>query len=231
MKVAVIGLGQFGRALVEELHRNRVEVIAVDAEPELVEDVKHSAAMAVRMDAQDEKELRAQGIHTVDVAVVAIGDDFETDLLVTVLLKKHGVRRVIARAGAPLHETILRNVGADEVIWPEQEAAIRLAQRLAVPSVKNFFELAEGCSMMEVDAPPAFEGRTLAEVHLRQAHKLNLVAVRRRVADGKAGEGKTREVVRPLMHPDERILAGDVLAVVGMDEDLKAFLERLPSLR
>ena len=142
MKVAVIGLGQFGRALVRELHESRIEVIAVDSNLELVEDVKDHASLAVCLDAKDEKELLAQGVHKVDTAVVGIGDDFEADLLVTVLLKRHGVPQVIARAAGDLHELILKNVGADAVFWPEREAATSLSRRLAMPSVQRFFDLA-----------------------------------------------------------------------------------------
>ncbi|MBI5367140.1 MAG: TrkA family potassium uptake protein [Planctomycetes bacterium] len=229
MKIAVIGLGQFGRALVRELHESRIEVIAVDSNLQMVEEVKDHATLAVCLDAKDEKELLAQGVHKVDVAVVGIGDDFEADLLVTVLLKRHGVPRVIARAAGDLHELILRNVGADAVFWPEREAATSLSRRLAMPSVQRFFDLAEGCSMVQVAAPASFHEKTPAELRIRQSHHLNLVAVSRHEAPARDGEPPV-EVVRPMVEVDQKIRPGDQLYLVGMDADLKVFLAKLGAL-
>lgn len=130
MKVAVVGLGLFGMSLALELARAGAEVIAIDENMELCNDVKNEVAVAVRLDATDERELRAQGVHQVDVLVASIGNDFEANLLLILLAKEMGIPRVIARAPSKRHAKILLRIGADEVILPEIDAAAATAKSL-----------------------------------------------------------------------------------------------------
>lgn len=218
MKVAVIGLGLFGRSLAVNLAQAGVEVIAADADMKLVDDVKDSVTVAVKLDATDERELRAQGIHEVDVLVASIGDDFEANQLLILLAKQMGVKRVLARTPSPAHARILKLIGADEVIMPEVEAAADAARKLVEPSLKGYFELIQGYSVAEIDAPSEFHGRTLAELDLKRRYRVNLVAITRR----QNGAGPPTINAVPL--GTELIQRGDVLAVAGRDEDLKALL-------
>ncbi|MCY2961665.1 MAG: TrkA family potassium uptake protein [Planctomycetota bacterium] len=130
MKVAVVGLGLFGRALAVDLARAGAEVVAVDTDMALVEDVRDEVALAVCLDATDAKELRAQGIHKVDVLVASIGNDFEANQLLVVLAVELGIPRIVARAPSANHARILKLLGAHEVVLPEIEVAERMARSL-----------------------------------------------------------------------------------------------------
>jgi len=220
MKAAVVGLGLFGRSLAVNLARAGSEVIAIDSSADLVEDIREEVAVAVRLDATDEKELRAQGVHEVDVLVASIGDNFESNQLLVLLAKKLGIPRVIARAPSSEHARILRLIGADEVIMPEEEAAKESAQRLIRPSLKGYFALIEGFSMAEAEAPASFHGKNLIELNLRQKYRVTIVAVKRKTPDG------SREMLYPVPAPTDRIEAGDLVILIGADEDLQRLLEK-----
>ena len=224
MKVAVVGLGLFGRSLAVSLARAGAEVIAIDAKMELVDDVKDEVAVAVRLDATDEKELRAQGVHEVDVLVAAIGDNFEANQLLVMLAKQMGIKKVVARTPSPTHERILRKIGADEVVMPEVQAAEDAARLLVQPSLKGYFELIEGHSVAEIEAPPSFLGKTIAEIDLKQRFHVNLVAITRPSAlDG----GKPTINVVPM--GTDLIHKGDILAVAGRDEEIKKLMSMPPA--
>ena len=122
-RVAIVGLGRFGMALARQLGGTGVEVIAVDRNPQLVDDVKDHVDLAVRLDATDAAALRSQELERVDVWVVAIGENFEAALLTAVLGKKFQIPHVICRASTSVHAEIFRQVGATEVIQPEMATA------------------------------------------------------------------------------------------------------------
>lgn len=219
MKVAVIGLGEFGRTLAVELARNGAEVIAADLRMEPVEDVRDEVALAVRLDGTDEKDLEAQGIEKVDALVAAMGESFEATILITVAAKRLGIPRVVARAENSVHARVLSAIGADLVVVPLRDAAESLAQRILTPGIRNYLEVAEGVSIVEVEAPPSFHGKTVVELDMRRKHEVNLVAVRRRHGEGP----DAREEVNPVPSPDEKIRPGDVLAVAGSNGSVRAF--------
>ncbi|MCK6447709.1 MAG: TrkA family potassium uptake protein [Planctomycetes bacterium] len=130
MKVAVVGMSLFGRSFAVELARCGAEVIAIDVKLERVESVRDEVTLAVCLDATDERALRSQGVHEVDVLVASIGNDFEANQLLVMLGKELGIGRILARAPSPRHASILKKLGADEVILPEVEAAERAARGL-----------------------------------------------------------------------------------------------------
>ena len=130
MRVAVVGLGLFGRALAVDLARAGADVIAIDNDSALVDDVRDEVALAVCLDATDERELRAQGVHKVDVLVASIGNNFEANQLLVVLARELGIPRVVARAPSANRARILKLLGAHEVVLPEIEVAERMARAL-----------------------------------------------------------------------------------------------------
>ena len=215
MKVAVAGMGLFGRSLAVNLARAGADVIAIDSRLEMVDDVKDEVALAVKLDATDEKELRAQGVHKVDVLVAAIGDDFEANQLLVILAKKMGIKRVVARVPSQVHARILKLIGADEVIMPEVEAAQEAARRLVQPSLKKYFELIEGFSVAEIEPRVEFIGRSLEELQLRQKHRVNLIAITR---PGETPQEKP--MINAVPARTDVIERGDILAIAGRDEDI-----------
>ncbi|MBE0540072.1 MAG: TrkA family potassium uptake protein [Verrucomicrobia bacterium] len=222
MKCAVIGLGEFGHAAAVGLTQNGVEVIAVDINLDRVNNIKDQVALAVRLDASQEHALQAHGIGEVDVLIAAIGANFEAQVLTVVHGKRAGIKKIVARATTPDHHRVLVAVGADEVFNPEEEAARWMVQRLLITNITSYFELAEGFSIVEVKAPAGIVGKNLGQLDLRRRFRVNLVAIKRTVANDR-GE-KVLERFNPVPLPDEIIQPDDVLALVGSVIDLANFM-------
>ncbi|MCP5517408.1 MAG: TrkA family potassium uptake protein [Verrucomicrobiales bacterium] len=226
MKCAIIGLGELGRAAAVGLARAGAEVIAVDRDMRHVNSVKDEVSLAVRLDASHREALASHGLAEVDVLVAAIGDNFEAQVLTVVHAKQLGVKRIVARAANPDHRRVLEAVGADEVFDPEEEAAGNMVRRLTVSNIKNYFELAEGFSLVEVRIPATLVGKTLRELELRRRHRLNLVALKRveRAEDG----SEVVSAFDPVPLPEVRLEENNVLALAGSVVDLAAFMGRNP---
>lgn len=222
MKCAVIGLGEFGRGAALGLAANGAEVIAVDLNIDRINEVKDAVALAVRLDATQEGALKAHGVGDVDVFIAAIGNNFEAQVLAVVHAKEFGIRRIVARATTADHIRVLRAVGADEVFNPEEEAARWMVQRLFITNIASYFELAEGFSIVEVNAPAGTIGKTLEELELRRRFRINLVAIKRMEKNQK-GESVFSSF-NPVPQPREVIREGDILALVGSVLDLAAFM-------
>jgi trk system potassium uptake protein TrkA len=214
-RILVIGLGRFGRPLAEALAQAGAEVIGLDENMALVEEIRDRIAVAAQADSTDPQALRAVGAAEVDAAVVAIGEDFEAEVLTVAALKELGVREIIARTRTERERRILELVGATRTVSVEGETARRLARSLAA-SVLDSVEVAEGISLIHWMADERVAGKRLRDTELRARWGLDLVAVRRRRPDG--GESCT---VMP--EPDFALQAGDVLLLVGADARLRAF--------
>jgi trk system potassium uptake protein TrkA len=192
------------------------DVIGVDASPERVRQLADAITSAVELDATDERALRSVGIQDVDVAVVSIGENIESSLLVVMLLHELGVETIVAKAVTPLHGRILEKLGVSRVIFPEREMAIRVAHALVMPNVIDYIELSRDFSIVEIPAPEMFVGRTLKQLELRPKYGLTLIAIKRHPA-GQAAEETT---ISP--SAEEVIRAGDVLSLLGNNERLSA---------
>jgi len=209
-RFAIIGLGRLGSHLARYLSERGAEVIAIDKEMRVVEAIKDQVDFAVRLDSVDEEALRAQGIDKVDVAIVAIGEDFESNILTVALLKKIGVKEVIARASSEIQRQILKLIGADRVIFPEADTAERLAQSLISPSILDYIPLTDGRSIAQINAPKPFHGKTIAELKIRTKYGVNIIAIKR----------SGPEEITEMPTPDYAIREGDILVVVGANEDI-----------
>ena len=220
-KFAVIGLGRFGAKLAETLTQNGAEVIAIDRSREIVEGIKDRVALAVRLDSTTTAALQTQGVDHADAAVVGIGDDFESAVLTVSALKSFKVPRIICRAESELRGRILRQVGADSTVNPEAESATRWAHRLMLPDLKDYVELGEGYSIIQIPAPPAFHHKSPVELRLRQAFEVTLVAIKRTVTVQEGGDQRATEApTMTIPEPDTIILPTDVLVLVGSNESL-----------
>jgi trk system potassium uptake protein TrkA len=222
MKCAVIGLGEFGRSAALGLASNGVEVIAVDLDLGRINLIKDRVALAVRMDASTEQAVRSHGIDSVDVLIAAIGANFEAQVLVVVHAREAGIKRIVARATTPDHARVLKAVGANEVLNPEEEAARWMVQRLLITNISSYFELAEGFSIVEINAPPGTVGKRLEELELRRRFRINLVAIKR-MEKSPTGETVLKRF-NPVPLPHEVIHKDDILAAVGSVIDLANFL-------
>jgi trk system potassium uptake protein TrkA len=192
------------------------DVIGVDGDEDKVGALADTITQAIQLDATDERALRAAGIQDVDVAVVSIGENIESSLLVVMQLKELGVPNIVAKAVTPLHGKILEKLGVSRVIFPEREMAMRVAHSLVMPNVLDYIELSRDFSIVEVPAPAAFVGHTLKQLELRPRYGLTLVAIKRR-----AGADADAPVVTNIAPAaDETIRSGDVLALLGSTERL-----------
>jgi trk/ktr system potassium uptake protein len=225
-RIAVIGLGRFGMALARRLSKHGAEVIAIDSTASVVNDIKDDVAIAVCLDATDESALRSQEVDRVDACIVAIGENFEAALLTTVICKtKLELANVICRAQTGFHAQIFQQIGADEVVQPEQTAGDMLGRRLAHPQISDYVQLGDGFTIVEMRPPPAFVGRTVQDVNLRSEWSVNLIAIRRpiRVApqeddDSIPPPSATRLIAVP--GPRDQIEQSDLLVIAGTDESL-----------
>ena len=208
-QVMVIGIGRFGSAVARELERLGHQVLAVDRDEQRVTDIAPDVTHALQLDASDEDALRAAGAGDFSTAIVAISSDAEPSIFATMVLKRLGVRTVIAKAGSVLHGEILARVGADRVVNPERETGIGLAHSFNVPNVIDYLDVAPSFGIEKLNPPASFVGRTLGELDLKGRLGLTPVALRR-----------GREVfVNPAT--TERIVEGDELILIGRDEKLE----------
>lgn len=221
-RIAVIGLGRFGMALAKHLGQaSNVSVLAIDAKLQYVNEVRDYVDVAVQMDSTDYAALEAQDIGQCDVAVVAIGENFEAALLTTVLLKKIGVPRILCRAQTQTHAEIFRQLGVTEVIQPETETGIALARRLANPHLEDVIVVAPGHMLIEMKAPQSFFGKTLRELDLRKRYSVNLVAIKRTKSKSESDQEESFETIS-VPGPDYRIGKDDNLVLIGSADALRA---------
>lgn len=204
----VIGLGKFGTAVASRLFALGNEVLAIDMSAEKVQRAEPYVTCAVIGDARDEDVLRSLGVNNYDCAVVAIGTDLATSVIVTLNLKDLGLPRVLCKATDEIQKKALEKVGADRVVVPEREMGVKLAQALTSSSVLDFIELSSDYGIAEVAVPEKWVGKTLRELNIRAKHGVNIIAIR----DG-ASINVTPDADQPLK-------AENVLVAVGKNEQL-----------
>jgi trk system potassium uptake protein TrkA len=227
-KYVVIGLGVFGRALADNLIQKGTEVIAVDKDMDLVEEIRDNVTYAVCMDSTDEKALDGIGLKDVDVGIVCIGEDFEANLLTSVLLSQKGVKRVISRASDPLHIKILKAVGITSVITPGVEAAEKLAYSLVHKSLLDISYISETTAAAKISVPSSFAGKTLGKLNLRARFGINVVAIHRMVeTQGKEGPLLQEKVISNIPGAETIIEPNDILVVIGETQDLDRVMQTI----
>lgn len=206
---AVIGIGRFGESLTRELTRMGHDVLAIDSDPDLVNEAADFATHAVQADAMDTQVLKTLGIRNFDAVIVAIGENVQSNILTTILLKELGVEKVISKAKNALHGLVLEKIGADIVIYPERDMAIKLARGLISQNFLEQIQLSSEFSIIELFTPQSFINKNLNELGLRKKLRVTVLAIRR-------GEDI---LVAP--GPDERLLAGDILVALGENKNLE----------
>lgn len=175
----VIGLGNFGHNVAARLAQIGHEVMAIDASEERIDDIKDHVTHAVVADAKDKDALSDLITNAMSAAVVSLGDNIEASVLCVLYLKEIGVKRIIGKATSVDHGKILEAIGTSEVIYPERDAAIRLAEKLNAPtSVLDYIELSPEYGIVDIATPDDFVGKTLKQLHLPKEHGVLVIAVR-----------------------------------------------------
>ncbi len=205
----VVGLGRFGREVAVELCKQKCQVLAMDVSSELVAQVANEVTHAVVADAQDKEVLRALGAADFDGAIVAVGSDLSVSVMATMNLKELGIPYVVCKARSDAHRRVLEKLGADRVVVPEQEQAVRLAKSLSSPNVLDYIELSDEYGIVEVPAPQSWSGKSLRELNVRAKLGVNILAIRR----------KDKIEVSP--SADFLLMQGDIAVVLGDAQALK----------
>ena len=223
-KIAVIGVGKYGSATARKLAEKGAEVHAFDATEDKIENIKDDVALAVTLDATDKKALMSQNIQDVDAAIVAIGENFEAVILATVNLLELNVPRVIARASGVHQKKILKKLGVQDILTPEEEVATVVTERLLNPSVLSFLELPDSYEIAEVKAPAGVVTRSIDDIDFRNKYRLTLVTIKRDF--GGDPDDENHEVHTMGVPTSETVIEDtDTLLLFGTARDVARFLE------
>lgn len=204
-----IGCGRFGSSVALKLMELGYEVMVVDKNEETIQNIADKVTYAVQADATDENTIKSLGIRNFDVAIISIGADIQSSILVTLMAKELGVKYVVAKAQNELHGKVLYKIGADRVVFPEREMGIRIAKNLVSDNILDYIELAPDYSIMEVVALPEWLGKSLKEINMRSTFGINVMAIKHGID------------INIAVGPDDLIKEGDVLVVIGHNDDLK----------
>jgi trk system potassium uptake protein TrkA len=217
-KFAVIGLGQFGRAICKKLSEKGAEVIAIDIDEDRVDEIKENVSYAVQLDSTDKGALESQSIGDMDAVIVSIGHNFEAMLLTTVKLLEIGVKRLVARTQGETQRKILEKMGVTEILSPEEEVGINIAERLMNPSMLMCMPLPDNYEIVEITAPKSVIGRSIKDLGLVAKYRLNLVTVI------ESNENKELHI-KGVIEDDEIIQSNHVLVVFGKTKDVERFID------
>ena len=205
---AVIGLGSFGTNVATTLFSLGHEVLAVDKNPDKVSAISDFVTQAAQADCTDINVLKALGIRNFTTVFICMGENLESSVVVTALLKELGVNEIVAKAHSDLHEKILKSLGASSVIYPERDMGIRVANARADANFIDFIELSNEYSIVEINCPASWIGKTLREADLRVRYGINILAIKH----------ENELLISP--SPDRAFIIGDTAVIVGANSDL-----------
>ena len=176
---AVFGLGRYGIAVARELVNNGMEVIAVDIDEKIVNAAADELPICKCADITDPDVIQQLGISNADVVIISMANNLESSVMAVTLCKEIGVKTVIAKSANEMHQKILTRVGADKVVFPENESGIRLAKNLLSSGFVDMVSLAKNVSIIELDVKAEWVGKNLIELNLRKKYSINVVALRK----------------------------------------------------
>ncbi|HFE9700382.1 TPA: TrkA family potassium uptake protein [Clostridium perfringens] len=204
----IIGLGRFGSSVAKTLYALGHDVLAIDSNEDLVQEISDSVTHAVQMDATDENALRTLGLRNFDVAVVTIGANIQASVMATLLVKDMGIKYIIAKGNSDLHAKVLYKIGADRVILPEKDMGVRVAHNLVSSSILDYIELSPDYSIIEIESPKDWYGKSMKELSLRSKYGINVMAIKR------------NNEVNISPDADDVINKDDIVVAIGSAEDL-----------
>ena len=174
---AVLGLGSFGYSVAVTLEELGCEVVAVDHSEEKVQQIADEVSYAICADVQDKELLKSLGARNLDGVVVAVSENLEVSILATLMAKELGATYILAKAQSEIHANILKKLGADKVVFPEQDMGKRVAQTLATKNFIDWISLSNDFSMVEAMVPEPWVGKSLLELNVREKFGINVVGV------------------------------------------------------
>ena len=207
-QVLLIGLGRYGQNIAARLNEMGHQVMAVDKDEKRVNAILDIVTNAQIGDSTDREFLESLGVRSFDYVIIAIAGDFESSMITTVMVKELGAPNVISRASSEIQEQLLKNNGADVVIYPEKIVGIWTANRYVSEHVLDYFDLADGYSIYEISMPDSWVGKTLASMDIRSKYGINILAVR------------SGEHLNVTMDPNEKFVKSQSLLVLGTSENV-----------
>lgn len=209
--ILLVGLGRFGENIAMKLNALHHEVMAIDKNEEKVKETLPYVTNAQIGDSTNEDFLRSLGVNNYDVCIVAIGNDFQSSLETTSLLKDLGAKMVVSRAASDVHAKFLLRNGADEIVYPEKQLATWTAIRYSANHILDYIELDDEYAIFEMAVPEAWIDRTVGEINIRQKYNITIMALKR---DGKVDMNITSNTC---FHQQDGML------VLGKNKDLHKY--------
>lgn len=213
MKCIIIGLGNFGIALAQQLTAMGYEVIGVDKDLEKVNTYKDSIKNTICLDLDNEQAARNLPLKDADLSIITLGKDAGASILTTAILKQNGAQRIIVRAISKLHKTILEAMGITEIIQLEKEYADFFATKTELTTLINSFQVAPDYYIYEMKLPKPFIGRKLGDIKLEEDFSLKLIAIKHYSRE----ESKNYMQMKLVQEPsdDFTVSAGDIFVLFG----------------
>jgi trk system potassium uptake protein TrkA len=208
---AVIGLGRFGSSIAQELIKLGYEVLGIDKSEQAVDELNDILTRAVIADSTDEEALKSLGIRNFDCVIVAIGDDIQSSILTSLLLKELDVKTVVAKALSDSHGKVLKKLGVDRVVYPERDMGIRVAHQLASPNLLDYIEISKDYTIAELTVPKRLGGLSLKDLDLRVKYGCSVIAI-----------NKTDSVTIAPMGTDV-LKENDVIVIIGTNQQIEEF--------
>lgn len=209
---AVIGLGLFGGNLCKELTSLGVEVLALDKKLDRVQEYSSIVSHVAELDAIDEESLKSVGIKNFNCVIISLGEDLQSSILATLILKEMGIKQVWVKAQNEYHEMVLQKIGADKIIHPERDMAIRIANHIVSDKVTDYIELSDKHSIVEIIAGDKIAGKTLLELNIRAKYNCTVIAIKK---------SENNILISP--PTDKEIANTDVLITIGSNDNLDRF--------
>lgn len=210
-RFAVIGLGNFGFHAAKALFEDGNEVIAIDMDKNRVQAIDPHSTEAVVLNAADRESLKSLGIKDMDGVIVSTGTKISVSILICLFLQEIGVKKILAKALDDDHATILKRVGATEIIHPERDMAVRISRGLSRPNILDFIPLSDEFDLVQVGPPRAFIGKNLKELNLRAKYNVHIIAIKELVPEN-------FQLVPPA---DFVVKDSDILIMLGKSEDIR----------
>jgi len=226
MKYIIIGLGNFGSSLAEKLTQLGNEVIGVDNNMEKVDAIKEKITHAICLNSIDTKAVMSLPLKNTDVVIVCIGEDEGANILVSALMKKMNVKRLISRSVSPLHETVLEAMGIEEILNPEEETAERWAKKLTTKGVIDSFELTKKYSIVEVVVPEKFVGKTVEQIGIRRNYNVIILTTIKLIKEKNLiGIPRSTRKIQGIATGETTFSKEDIMVLYGTNEDIQRLLK------
>ena len=211
----IIGLGKFGVSLAETLAKEGKQVMVVDTDADKINALADVVTQAVIGDPTNESVLRSCGIADYECAIVCMSKNINDNILLTIMLKEAGVKKIVARAGNEGHKKVLEHLGVDMVVFPEQDMGEKIGYMLARENVTEFIDF-HGYQIVEFSIPKSWVGKNLIELELRSKYGINVLAVT---------DTQGNVSVSPL--PTRAFDMGDSVSVIGTDKDVDKLIKQI----